>query len=180
MANKTHRPPLILSKTHRHMLSELSRSTTAPERQVKRARVLLKYADGCSIAEIQRQVGISAPTIYKCIDTALADGVEQPLKPPLTTKKPEILDDAKDWVIGLARSKPGDYGLSAERWSLRALTRHVAEHAVDAGFPRLANAGKTTVWRILKGRRSAGAALAMAASARPAAHLPARVGSASP
>ncbi|BBL72061.1 hypothetical protein [Methylogaea oryzae] len=158
MANRTQRPPLILSKIHRRMLTELSRSTTAPERQVKRAKILLKYADGCSIADIRRQVGVSCPTIYKCIDTALAAGIEQPLNPSFTTKKPEILEDAKDWVIGLARANPCDHGLDMDRWSLRVLARHVAEHAVGAGFPRLAKAGRTTVWRILQSRRPAGLA----------------------
>lgn len=154
MANRTHRPPLLLSKTHRRMLTDLSRSTTAPDRQVKRAQVLLKYADGFSIADIRRQVGVSCPTIYKCIDTTLAAGVERQLNPTFTTKKPEILDDAKNWVIGLACSKPSDHGLAADRWSLRVLARHVAEHAAAAGFPRLAKAGRTTVWRILKKRRT--------------------------
>lgn len=182
MANKTHRPPLILSKIHRQMLADLSRSTTAPDRQVKRAKVLLKYADGYSIADIRRQVGVSCPTIYKCIDTALAAGVEQPLNPTFTTKKPEILDDARNWVIGLARSKPRDHGLAADNWSMRVLARHVAEHAIGAGFPRLANAGRTTVWRILKNRRQpAGAPAALPARrSGAAAPLAARVESASP
>lgn len=178
MANRTHRPPLILSKIHRRMLTELSRSSTAPDRQVKRAKVLLKYADGLSIADIRRQVGVSCPTIYKCIDTALAAGIEQPLNPTFTTKKPEILDDAKDWVVRLACGKPRDHGLAADRWSLRVLARHVAEHAVGAGFPRLANAGRTTVWRILKNRRPPAGGPAVAPSHRPS--VPTAAGAVAP
>ncbi|MGH8491196.1 MAG: helix-turn-helix domain-containing protein [Gammaproteobacteria bacterium] len=38
--------------------------------------MLLRYADGISISDIQRQVGVSRPTIYKCIDKALSAGVQ--------------------------------------------------------------------------------------------------------
>ena len=49
----------------------------------------------------------------------------------------------------MACTKPKELGLAAELWSIAALARHVSEHAVAAGFPRLAGAGKSTVWRIL-------------------------------
>jgi transposase len=39
--------------------------------------------------------------------------------------------------------------LAAELWSISALARFVSEGAEAAGFARLANAGKSTVWRIL-------------------------------
>src|ERR1035437_4310766 len=42
-----------------------------------------------------------------------------------------------------------EHGLAAELWSISGLARFVAEHAEAAGFPRLAHAGKSTVWRIL-------------------------------
>jgi transposase len=64
-------------------------------------------------------------------------------------KKPEILDDAKAWVVSVACTKPKDHGLASELWTLSALAKYVATHAVDAGFPRLAKAVKTTIWRIL-------------------------------
>ncbi len=56
---------------------------------------------------------------------------------------------AKAWVVSLACTKPKDHGLAAELWSISALAKFVSERAEGAGFPRLANAGKSTVWRIL-------------------------------
>jgi len=55
-------------------------SRTAPAREVERAGVLLKYTAGLSITEIQRQLNVSRPMIYKCIDKAPAAGVQQGLK----------------------------------------------------------------------------------------------------
>ena len=63
--------------------------------------------------------------------------------------EPEITDEAKAWVVSLACTKPKDHGLAAELWSISALARFVCEAAKAAGFARLANAGKSTVWRIL-------------------------------
>jgi hypothetical protein len=75
MTGKTWRAYLTLTDTHRAMLTELVGSRTTPVRAAKRARVLLKYADGASIIDIQRAVGVSRPTIYKCIDKAVAAGL---------------------------------------------------------------------------------------------------------
>ena len=150
MARKTQRAPLVLSDADRQMLTALSGSRTAPVREVERARVLLRYAEGTSISDMQRQLGISRPTIYKCIDKALAAGVQVGLKDTFhRPKEPEILADAKAWVVHLACTKPKDVGLAAELWTLSALVRQVRKGAVEAGFPRLAKVGKTTVWRIL-------------------------------
>ena len=150
MARETGRAPLVLSESHRQILVELSRSRTAPKREVERARMLLKYADGISISDIQRQLAVSRPTIYKCIDKALSAGVQAGLKDTFhRPKEPEILPDAKAWVVNLACTKPKHFGLAAELWTLSALAQHVRQHARDAGFPRLAQAAKVTVWRIL-------------------------------
>jgi DNA invertase Pin-like site-specific DNA recombinase len=89
MARRTGRAALTLSNEHRAMLNELAGSRTSPAREVERARVLLAYADGQSPPQIQRALGTSRPTIYKCIDKALAagrgDGVAGSLPPTVRT-----------------------------------------------------------------------------------------------
>lgn len=119
-------------------------------REVERAKVLLGYADGATITELQRQLGVGRPMIYKCIDKALAAGVQMGLKDKYhRPHEPEISDEAKAWVVSLACTKPKDHGLAAELWSISALAKFVCERAEAAGFGRLAKAGKSTVWRIL-------------------------------
>lgn len=150
MARKSGRAALLLSEENRIKLSGLAASRTAPVREVERAGVLLKYAEGLSITEIQRQLGVSRPMIYKCIDKALAAGVQQGLKDTYhRPHEPEISDEAKAWVVSLACAKPKELGLAAELWSISALARYVSQHAEEANFARLAKAGKSTVWRIL-------------------------------
>lgn len=153
MAGKSKRAPLSLSDEQQVMLGDLARSRTAPVREVERARVLLRYAEGAPITDIQRDVGVSRPTIYKCVDKAIAAGVQVGLKDRFhRPKAPEISAEAKAWVVSLACTKPKDHDLAAELWTLSALARFVSEHARSAGFERLAQTNKTTVWRILNER----------------------------
>ena len=150
MARPTARAALALSPSERIMLTELAASRTAAQREVERAKVLLAYADGKLPTEIQRLHGVSRPTIYKCIDKALATGVSTGLKDRShRAHAPQISDAAKAWVVDLACRKPKDLGLAAELWTLSALAEYVTTHASAAGFARLARSGKATVWRIL-------------------------------
>jgi transposase len=150
MARKSKRAALVLTPEQRSMLKELAASRTASTREVERAKVMLGYADGLSVTELQRRLGFSRPMIYRCVDKALAAGVQMGLKDKYhRPHEPEIGDEAKAWVVSIACTKPKDHGLAAELWSISALARFVGERAESAGFPRLASAGKSTVWRIL-------------------------------
>jgi transposase len=150
MAGRTKRAALLLTQDQETMLRRLAGSRTAPVREVERAKVLLGYAEGIPITDLARRIGVSRPGIYKCIDKALAAGVQMGLKDAYhRPHEPEISDEARAWVVSVACTKPAEHGLAAELWSISGLARFVSEHAEAAGFPRLAHAGKSTVWRIL-------------------------------
>ncbi len=150
MAGTTKRAALLLTQDQATMLKRLAGSRTAPVREVERAKVLLGYAEGSAITDLARRIGVSRPAIYKCIDKALATGVPMGLRDAYhRPHEPEISDAAKAWVVSTACSKPKEHGLAAELWSISGLARFVSEHAQAAGYPRLAHAGKSTVWRIL-------------------------------
>ncbi|MCA3218864.1 MAG: IS630 family transposase [Burkholderiales bacterium] len=152
MARKSGRAALTLAPEQRKTLEALAASRTAPAREVERAKVLLGFAAGTSITELQRQLGFSRPMIYRCVDKALAAGVQAGLRDKYhRPHEPEITDEAKAWVVSVACTKPKDHGLAAELWTISALAKFVSAGAQAAGFPRLAKAGKSTVWRILDG-----------------------------
>jgi len=97
----------------------------APLREVQRASILLKYADGKTILSIKKELNVSRPTIYKCIDKALAAGLETGLKDKYhKPKEPLITEEAKAWVVNLACTKPKDHGYAAEMWTLAHLAKH--------------------------------------------------------
>ena len=150
MARKSKRAALVLTPQQRATLKELAASRSASMREVERAKVMLGYADGVCVTELQRRLGFSRPMIYRCVDKALAAGMQMGLKDKYhRPHEPEISDEAKAWVVSIACTKPKDHGLAAELWSISALAKFVSERAEAAGFARLASAGKSTVWRIL-------------------------------
>lgn len=150
MARKTGRPALVISADERQKLERLRDSRKAPKRETERAAILLSCAAGEGPTVIQQRLGVSRPTIYKCIDKALAAGVQSGLKDRYhRPKEPVITEAAKAWVLSLACTKPKDHGLAAELWSLSALARYTRERASAHGHGSLARAGKASIWRIL-------------------------------
>ena len=149
-SNFAGRAALVISAAEREELERLRDSRKAPKRETERAAILLRYAAGEGPTQIQQGLGISRPTIYKCIDKALAAGAQSGLKDRYhRPKEPVITPEAKAWVLNLACTKPKDHGLAAELWTLSALARYTREHAGGEGHSSLARAGKATIWRIL-------------------------------
>lgn len=151
MARTSQRPRIRLTDEQKIELERISRSRTAPTREVERANIILRQAAGESISSIKSEVGVSKPTIYKCIDKALAAGTERGLKDlPHSPKQPVITEEAKAWVVNLACTKPKDHGYAAEVWSQSQLAMHARKHAPEADHGCLSRASKATINRILK------------------------------
>jgi transposase len=151
MARKTQRPKLELTNSEKEKLVMVSRSRSLPLREIQRAKILLLYSEEMELTNIQKELNISRPTIYKCIDKALSSGIETGLKDYYhRPKEPVITEEAKAWVINLACSKPKEYGYATEIWSLSKLAKHTRTYAPKAGFQCLDKAAKATIQRILK------------------------------
>jgi len=150
MARKTKRAKLKITNEQQIKLTRLSQSRKAPLREIQRAKILLHYADETPIAQIQKLVDVSRPTIYKCIDKALAAGAEAGLKDHFHRPFGPVIDDAaKAWIINLACTKPKDHNLAAELWTYNELAKYTRKNAPADGHPSLAKAVKATIWRIL-------------------------------
>jgi len=151
MPRKSQRPKLQLDESQRQELLTMSQSRTAPIREVQRAGILMKYTDGETISSISKKLNVSRPTIYKCIDRALAAGIVTGLKDKYhKPKDPVITEEAKAWVVNLACTKPKDHGYAAEVWTLSHLAKHTRKYAPAAEHNCLKRAVKATIYRILK------------------------------
>jgi len=150
MPRSSNRRPLQLTEEEHLYLQQIAQSRKAPVREVQRAQIMLKYHEGSSFTDIQKQVNVSRPTIYKCIDKALAAGIYVGLRDHYHRPfEPTITDEAKAWVINLACTKPKDHGLAAEFWTFSELAKYTRKHAPIEGHECLKNAAKATIWRIL-------------------------------
>lgn len=144
------KPKLILSTGERAKLEALTRSRTSPVREVQRAGILLRYSSGEAITDIQRATGVSRVTIYKCIDKALAMGIDAGLVDTYHRPREAVItEEARAWVVSVACTKPKDLGYAAELWTRQALANHIRKLAKAAGHPSLERAAKATVHRIL-------------------------------
>ncbi len=150
MPRKSQKEKLILSQEKKDRLQQIANSRKAPLREVQRANILLRYAEGIPIMHIEKTIHMSRPTIYKWIDKALAVGIEEGLKDKYhRAKKPVITEEAKAWVINLACSKPTEHGYAAEMWTRSALADHARKRGPEAGYDCLKKAAKATIQRIL-------------------------------
>jgi transposase len=150
MAGKSRRPKLVLTAEQLQQLKSIGQSVKAPAREVLRARILIRYYAGESVAQIARDLRTTRKSVAKWVIRGLAVGPEAALKDTYhRPKEPVITEEARAWVVHLACSKPKDLGYAAELWTRSALADHVRAHAVEAGHPSLAKAVKATVHRIL-------------------------------
>ena len=144
MARKSKRAALALTPEQRVKLRDLSGSRTASAREVERAKILLGYADGISITELQRRLGFSRPNHEPVHRQGAGGGRGTGLKDKYhRPKAPEITPEGAGWVVSLACTQPKDHGLAAELWTLSALAGWVRAGAVAAGHGCLHRSGQS-------------------------------------
>ena len=144
------RAALVLDARTRARLVAVSASYTAPAAHVKRAGMLLAYADGVTVSEIARRFGTNRPKVERTIDRALRFGALRALDDlPRRGRPPGIPQEARAWLVDLACRKPKDLGYPEELWTTARLASHARAHCVAAGHPALARLGRGTVSKIL-------------------------------
>ena len=150
MPGRSRRAKLVLTSEVRDRLEKISRSRTEAVRRVERAKIVLAYASGSTVAAIARDMGTNRPKIERCIDKALQLGPETALDDlPRPGKPRSITAEARAWLVSLACQKPKDLGYSYELWTTRLLAAHAREHCEEAGHPSLARLAPGTVSKIL-------------------------------
>lgn len=143
------RANLVVTAEEKELLGRMSRAKKTERRLAERAEVVRRAAEGESVSEIARSVGLTRKSVGKWIDRVLALGVGAGLKDLRHGAKARITPEARTWVVHVACTQPKLLGYAAEVWSRKALADHVRAHATAAGHPSLAKAGKATVQRIL-------------------------------
>ena len=150
MAGKSGRPALELARDARLELGAISRSRTEPFGRVERARMLLMYADGETVAEIMRRLDTNRPKVERCVDKALQVGALAALDDlPGRGRKRTITDGARAWLVALACRKAKDLGYAQELWTMALLAEHARANCAAAGHPSLSAVAPGTVSKIL-------------------------------
>jgi transposase len=148
------RPAMALTAEERRVLEAVARSRMVPVAKQERARMVLAYADGVSIADIARSLQTYYLKVRRTLDRVPVVGPVAALNDrPRRGRKTTITPEARAWLVALACQKPKDLGYSYEQWTMRLLAQHVRRHAAEAGHPSLQSAVPATVWRILSSNK---------------------------
>jgi transposase len=116
-------PPLVISDGQRQVLEVLSRSQTAPHRQVQRARALLLASEGVANTRIGQRVGVSPATVAAWRDRFARDGVSKLGKVRLGRgRKPAISQAKIDEIVDLTRNSTPE---GETHWSCRSMAKKV-------------------------------------------------------
>jgi transposase len=150
MGKKLRRANLILTAQDNLWLEEQAKSGQAEVRHARRAAIILGYANGESIAELQLRLKLTRKSIGKWVDRALEVGVYSAIYDQPHGAVAKIGEADIAWALSIACQKPKALGYAAEVWSRSALAKHLREHALEAGHPALAKCAKSTVQRVLK------------------------------
>lgn len=132
------------------MLVTLSKSKTAPHREVVRAKILLKYMRDLTITEIAKECHTNRPLVERCINKANAYGVTMGLHDlPGRGVKPSITDDAKNWTLSVACQSPKELGYAHEVWTYSLLKKHIRKTCGGVGHQCLTKIGNGMLNKIL-------------------------------
>lgn len=149
MANHTY--CIELNEGDHDYLLSLSRSRTIQAQVCLRAKILLQKEAGKSDKCVADGLYVDVNTVRLCVNKYLEGGTEMALFDKQRKGRPsEITSDAIAWIIDVACQRPFDLGYSQELWTMKSLHKHIQEHAVEAGFPRLETVSKTRIQQILK------------------------------
>jgi transposase len=146
----TKKPKLVVNPSELEKLVTISKSQTAPHREVKRANIMLQYIDSQTISGIARDLNTNRPLVERCLNKAIAYGAITALKDlPGRGVKPKITDDAKSWVLSIACQAPRDMGYAHETWTYSLLKKHIRENCEQAGHQVLSKIDKGVLNTIL-------------------------------
>src|SRR3989337_1196065 len=131
------RSKLQLNDKEIENLTTLSTSRTAPLREV----------------EIADKMGTNRQKVIRCINKALAYGIDEAINDlPRSGKPPEITGEARAWIISIACMKPKDVGYPHELWTHKLLAEHIKKNCVAMGFPEASRISSGTISKILGAR----------------------------
>src|ERR1019366_1704366 len=115
--------PLVMSAGQREALAILSRSSTAPYREVKRAKVLLMASDGVANSKIAATVGVTPVTVRSWRDKFPGEGLSKVGRGPGGRgRNPAITAEKIEEIGRLTQHEkpPGE-----RHWSCRSMAKQV-------------------------------------------------------
>lgn len=116
-------PQIELSAEERQTLERITRSSSAEQREVTRARIVLLAAEGRRNEQIQRMVGVSKPVVVKWRGRFAARRLEGLADEPGRGRKRTYDAQIRHQIAATACSEPP--ASVGTHWSVRTLSQHL-------------------------------------------------------
>lgn len=116
-----------MSPEEEQELERMSRSRTAPQRQVERARIILGLQRGKRVVNVAQQVGRSVATIYNQVQQFNARGLDFLEDLPRSGRPETYSEEERGQLIVTAKTHPQQLGQAFGYWTLDRLTEYVKE-----------------------------------------------------
>lgn len=121
-----------VSEEERAQLERVSRSRTAPQRHVERARIILGLLAGKRVEEVAAQVGRSGATVYNQLHQFNERGMAFLDDLPRAGRGQTYDERQRGEMIATARTHPQRLGLPFGHWTLDRLVAYVNQ---ELGIP---------------------------------------------
>jgi transposase len=130
------RPLRRLSPQEREELAKKATSLDGQVSTVKRAKALLAVADGCSLAEAGRQVGMSGDGVSQLVERFHQRGVQALSVAPGRGRKPTYTDQDHEQILHEIQRRPTWEVDQCTVWSLSLLQRSLQAKGLEAICPK--------------------------------------------
>src|SRR5688500_15836153 len=116
-----------LTQAERETLERISRSRTAPQREVERAQIILERSRGKQAEAIAEQIGRTVATVYHQLHQFNERGITF-LQDLARVGRPLTYDEnQRGQMVATAKTKPQQLGLEFGHWTLDLLVAYVNE-----------------------------------------------------
>jgi transposase len=114
-----------VSESEKKELERLSRSRTAPQRQVERAKIVTGWLAGEKAEAIADQVGRSTATVYNQVNAFIARGMDFLDDIPRSGRPQTYTETQRGDMVVAAKTHPQQLDLPFGHWTLDRLVEYV-------------------------------------------------------
>ncbi len=144
-------PVVKLSNEERKSLEALIRRSTAPQRDVERAKLALMVHEGQTTSAIASKLGLSRPTVTLWRERLACFGVEGLQEAPRPGRPRRLVDAQRLQLLAMACEPAEDAGRATptlDELCERAVARGVVEHISRSHLQRILHAGDVRPHRV--------------------------------
>ena len=143
---------LTLSVDEREALLSWQRSPEVAVGLAKRGRLILSLAEGKTVSQAARTVGLSRGKVHKWASRFKASGVNGLLRSRQPRVRKAEDKQIRSAVFSVLHSPPSAYGINRTSWKLRDLRKCLADKSVDVSFEVMREIIKTAGYRWRRAR----------------------------